>query len=158
MNHVATFDDIRDDFRSRVEHIVWCNVTTVDGRDRPRSRILHPLWEGSTGWILSSRHSAKEKHLAHNPYVSLCYFDLQQQQQVYAECRAEWIDGDAEKRRLWDLFESTPEPVGYNPALFWAGGPGDSTFGVLKLSPWRIEIGGLAELMSGSARIWEPKS
>src|SRR5215475_11598109 len=99
MIHVSSFEEIRTEFTRRVERIVWCNVATVDPRNRLRSRILHPLWEGSTGWILTSRHSAKEKHLAHNAYVSLSYWDPQQQQ-VYAECRAAWVDAAAEQQRV----------------------------------------------------------
>ena len=52
---VATFAEIEEEFRKRVGKIVWCTVTTVNRQDRPRSRILHPLWEGSTGWIATSK-------------------------------------------------------------------------------------------------------
>jgi hypothetical protein len=52
---VDRFEDIADEFHKRVSTMVWCNVATVDSRGRPRSRILHPLWEGSVsgavGWI-----------------------------------------------------------------------------------------------------------
>jgi hypothetical protein len=37
------------------------------------SRVLHPIWEGSTGWILTHRGSHKSKHLAANPHTSLAY-------------------------------------------------------------------------------------
>ena len=43
---VSAFADIEKDFLARVRQIVWCSVATVDRRGRPRSRILHPLWEG----------------------------------------------------------------------------------------------------------------
>ncbi len=83
---VSAFADIEKDFLARVRQIVWCNVATVDRRGRPRSRILHPIWEGRTGWILTGRHTLKTRHLAANPHVSLCYAtgDLQQ---VYVDCR-----------------------------------------------------------------------
>jgi general stress protein 26 len=150
---LSSFRDIEPDFSARVREIVWCTVATTDGKGRPRSRVLHPLWEGSTGWILTSRHSRKEKHLAGNPYVSLSYAN-QELEQVYADCRAEWEDRSPEKSRIWDLFASTPPPVGYDPIAFWPGGKQDPTFGVLRLTPWRIEVVSLASLMQGGGKIW----
>lgn len=151
---VASFDEIKDEFNKRVQRIVWSTVTTVDRKGRPRSRILHPLWEGSTGWILTGRDSFKAKHLAKNPYVSLSYWDPQHQQ-VYADCRAEWVDVASEKARVWDLFKTTPEPYGYDPTLFWPGGATDATLGVLELTPWRLELWAIGDMMSGQpAKVW----
>lgn len=152
---VTSFDEIREEFDKRWRRIVWCNVATVDARGRPRSRMLHPIWEGAIGWILTGRHSTKEKHIARNPHVSVCYWDPEQQQ-IYAECTAAWEDGAAEKQRLWNLFKETPQPIGYDPALFWPGGVAEPGFGVLKLTPWRVEICGLQEMMTGTARVWQP--
>ena len=82
---VAAFKDIEEEFMARVRRIVWCTVATVDRKGRPRTRILHPIWEGTTGWIATGRHTLKTKHLAKNPHVSLSYWD-QQHQQIYADC------------------------------------------------------------------------
>jgi len=112
---VASFDEIAGEFNARVARIVWCTVATVDRKGRPRTRILHPIWEGSTGWIGTSRNSHKARHIEKNPYVSLSYWD-QQQQQIYADCKAAWVDDPAEKQRIWDLYKSTPPPLGYDPA------------------------------------------
>lgn len=135
---VASFADMRDEFMRRVARIVWCTVATVDRKGRPRTRILHPIWEGSTGWIATGRRSLKARHLEKNPYISLTYWDPQHEL-ISAECRAEWEDRADEKRRVWDLFKSTPPPLGYDPAIIWKG-PEDPSFGLLKLSPWRIEL------------------
>jgi|SRR5438132_3620491 len=150
---VASFAEIEPEFTKRVQEIVWCNVATANRGRRLRSRILHPLWEGSTGWILSSRQSLKAKHLEKNPYVSLSYANPNLEQ-VYADCRAEWEDRADVKSRIWDLFKATPEPVGYDPIAFWPGGKADPTFGVLRLAPWRIEVVSLADLMKGGGKIW----
>jgi general stress protein 26 len=151
---VGSFADIKQEFKMRVERIIWCSVTTVDRSGRPRSRLLHPLWEGSTGWIMTGRNSFKGKHLAANPHVSCSYWDPQHQQ-VFADCVASWEDDPSEKERVWELFKTTPEPMGYNPELFWRGGPSDPTFGALKLSPWRIELWSLQDMMSGKEpRVW----
>jgi len=153
---VASFAEIEKEFLERIARIVWCTVTTVDRRGRPRSRILHPIWEGQTGWIATGRDSFKARHLAANPYVSLSYWDPQHQQ-VHAECRASWADDPAEKKRVWNLFKSTPEPLGYDPGLFFRGGPEDPSFGALKLTPWRIELWSLADLVQGKpSRVFRP--
>ena len=150
---VGSFEEIAEKFNDRVNRIVWCSVTTIDRQGRPRSRILHPVWEGATGWIATGRHSHKEKHLSDNPYVSLTYFDQpggnpMAQQQVYAECKTEWEDDPDEKRRLWDLVKNAPPPVGYDPALFFQT-VDNPEFGMLKLIPWRVEISALSDMMTG---------
>ncbi len=154
---VATFNDIATDFDARVRRIVWCTLTTVDAKGRPRSRIIHPIWDGSTGYIATGRESFKAKHIAKNANVSVTYWDPQHQQ-VYAECTASWSDAPAEKQRIWDLFKNTPMPYGYDPAMFWPAGPQDAGFGVLKLEPRRVEISALADMMTGAQpRVWRGK-
>ena len=150
------WEEISAEFDARVRRIVWATVVTVDNQSRPRARILHPVWDGNTGWIATGRHSFKAKHLEKNPYVSVSYWD-QQHQQVYAECRAEWADAQAEKDRAWALFRDTPAPYGYDPALFWPKGPSEREFGALKLVPWRIELWSLQDMMSGAGpKVWRP--
>ena len=151
----VTFDDIEKDFQDRVSRIVWCTVTTVDRKNRPRSRILHPVWEGATGWICTGRQTHKAKHLARNPYVSVTYWDAEHEQ-VHAECHAEWVDDLAQKERVWELFKSTPEPYGYDPVNFWEA-PSDPNSGVLKLTPWRLELCGIKGVIAGGeweSRVW----
>jgi general stress protein 26 len=151
---VGSFDEIADEFNSRVSRIVWCSVATVDAKGRPRQRILHPIWEGSTGWVATGRHSHKEKHLAKTPYVALSYWD-QQHQQIYVDARAQWIDDKAEKQRLWDLYKSTPPPLGYDLQMIWQGGVDDPTYGLLKLTPWRIELFALNDMFVGKQpQVW----
>lgn len=139
---VASFAEIADEFTKRVSRIVWCTASTVDRKGRPRSRILHPIWEGTTGYIATGRHTLKEKHLAANPFVSLSYWDPQHEQ-VYIDCRSEWEDSPAEKRRIWELYRAAPPPLGFDPSLIWLGGPDDPSVGIMKLTPWRIELSSL---------------
>ena len=138
MPDVERFSEIEAEFIDRVHRIVWCNMATVDAKGRPRSRIVHPIWEGSTGWIATHRTSFKNRHLAANPYVSLAYTaDIAQP--VYADCIASWADDQSDKQRIWDLFTIAPEPLGYDPAPFFIA-PDHPNFGVLKLTPWRIAV------------------
>ena len=151
---VSSFDEIKDEFMDRVRTIVWCMVATVDRRGRPRTRVLHPIWEGTTGWIATNRHSLKEKHLAKNPNVSLGYWD-REAGLAYVDCLAEWDDAPEQKRRIWELFKATPPPLGYDLAMIWPQGPDDPDYGLLKLTAHRIEIHGLKELIERKpSRVW----
>jgi len=148
------FTDIEAELHKRVTRIVWCTLATQDPQGRLRSRILHPIWEGSTAWIATGRTSPKAQHIAHNPYVSLSYWDPQQEQ-VYADCRAEWVDDLPTRQRIWNLLKDTPAPVGYDPGLFWKEGMSDPGFGVLRLTPWRIELYSVPDMMTGKApQVW----
>lgn len=158
MPDVASFDDLAAPFDAVVRVVNWPAMTTVDRRGRPRSRIVHPIWEGATGWVLSGRHSHKEKHLAGTPFVSLAYVNDEGMRpdadQVYADCRAEWVDDVAEKKRVWSVFKTLPPPYGYDPAMFFPTGPEDPELGLLKLTPWRIEVFSLAGAMQGDTKVW----
>jgi general stress protein 26 len=156
MPEAKTFDEIAKTFDERVRRIVWCTVTTVDTKGRPFSRILHPIWEEpqapasgpATGWIATGRQTLKTKHLARNPMVALSYWDPAHDT-VIAQCRAEWCDDDATRRRIWELLAGTPPPVGYDPALFFPGGAADPGYGVLRLTPTRVELWAGQDMLQG---------
>ena len=135
---IKEFSEIETEFIRRVHTMVWCSAATIDSQQRPRSRILHPVWEGSTGWIGTHRNSHKSKHLALNAHMSLAYI-TEVMKPVYVDCTAEWVEDMAVKQRIWDLFKSTPEPLGYDPAHDFIH-PGHENFGLLKLTPWRIDL------------------
>jgi general stress protein 26 len=152
---VRAFGDIAAEFKRRTDRTVWCTMATADGERRIRSRIVHPLWDGTTGWLLTGRHSAKGKDVDGNAWTSLTYIDGAQEQ-VHVDCRTTWEDRLSEKRRLWDWFKSTPPPLGYDPGLFFTKGVEDASFGCLRLVPWRIELWSLADLMSGKPpQVWK---
>lgn len=137
---VVTFDQIRDEFIQRAHTIVWCSMATIDSQGRPRSRVIHPIWEsdGAAGYIGTYRDSYKGKHLATNPNVSLAYIgDLTKP--LYVEAVAEWADDEVTRHRTWELFRNAPPPLGYDPASIFIS-PDHPRFGVLKLTPWRIQV------------------
>ncbi|MBQ61607.1 MAG: pyridoxamine 5'-phosphate oxidase [Gammaproteobacteria bacterium] len=150
---IDSFSVIEEEFDSRVRKIVWCTVCTLDRKERPRSRILHPIWEGKVGWIATGRETLKTKHLAENSYVSLSYWDPDHEQ-VYADCKAQWDDDPVQRECIWALFKSTPEPVGYDPGVFWKNYD-DPAYGLLKLTPWRIELSGVVQMSQGKPpQVW----
>ena len=53
MMEVAQFEDIQTEFMNRAQQAVYCNVATVDRQGRPRSRVMHVIWDGPIGWVIS---------------------------------------------------------------------------------------------------------
>jgi general stress protein 26 len=154
MARVASFADVADEFRRRWERTIWATMATVGPRGRLQSRLVHPLWEGATGWIATGADSLKARQLKINPYTSLTYWD-QMNEQVHVECHAEFEHRVEEKRRVWDLFKQTPFPLGYDPGLFFKEGPEGRSVGIVRLVPWRVELWSLAELMAGKpSLVW----
>jgi general stress protein 26 len=148
---VESFAEIEQEFIERVHRMVWCNVATIDTNNHPRSRVLHPMWEGSVGWIMTGRHTVKTKHLAHSPHVSLTYM-ADVFKPVYIDGTAKWVDDATQKVRIWNLFKNTPPPLGYDNAQFF-GSAENPEYGLLKITPTRIE---LADLF-GSAKVWSQR-
>ena len=133
---VSSFDEIAAEFRRRIERTIWCTMATDDTRGRPRGRLVHHVWEEPTGWLATFRQSFKAKHLEANPWVSLAFWD-QEQEQVYVDAHTTWVDDDATKARLWELYSTKPE--GY-PLSGFCKGIDDPNYGLLRLNPWRIEL------------------
>ncbi len=144
----TTFEDIQSQFMERVQKAVYCNVATVDPKGRPRSRVMHLVWEGVTGWVVTDPASYKTKHLAANPHVSLAYLS-DPMKPVYIEATAEWITQTEEQLRVWELYKTIPLGFDLTPHY---GTIEHKWFGLLRFTPWRIE---LAELWKESL-IWRP--
>jgi len=132
-------------FVEMAHRIVWATAATVDERNRPWTRVLHPIWqfdgERLVGWIGTSPTPTKRAHLSANPYLSLTYWHPNQDT-ANAHCRAELLDDDDTRVWLWENFASAPEPVGYDPAIIqpWSGGPTSPAFVALRLEPWRLRV------------------
>jgi hypothetical protein len=149
------FAEIAAEFGARVRKHVWCAVSTVDRRGRPRSRILHPVWEGPIGWITTYPTSHKARHLAQVPYVSCAYVDSMNP--MYIDARATWVEDLAEKERVWDFIKAqTPEPYGFDPGFLWTDGPAGENFGLLRLDPWRIAVSTASPPNPPSVTVWRP--
>lgn len=151
MPRVNTFAEIEAEFIQRAHSAVWCNCATVDTQQRPRSRVLHPIWEGATGWIATRPATPKASHLARNPYVSLAYI-ADPFKPVYVECRATWEEDMATKQRIWNLFKDAPPPLGYDPGLIWDSAE-NPDYGLLRLTPWRIKLYDLLD--QSNIKVWQ---
>lgn len=146
-----------DAFVAMAHRIVWCTVATVGTDGRPRTRILHPIWEWDDaarrleGWIATAPTPVKVAHLAQTPNVSLTYW-APDHDTCSAECRAEWAFDDATRTAVWNRFKDAPPPVGYDPAIIppWRDGPTSDAFAALHLVPWRLRVMP-GEAMAGGA-------
>ena len=134
--------DVLADFVRIAHATVWCTLATVDRRQRPRSRVVHPYWElagtlGITGWLFTRPTPLKLAHLAARPHVSCSYWSPTQDTAV-AECDAEFTDDEATRRRVWALFETAAPPLGYDPRILGADDHRDPAITVLRMTPWRL--------------------
>ena len=150
---------VQHEFVQVAHRVVWCTVATVDRRGRPRSRVMHPIWETAPdgtliGWVTARRTSLKVAHLAHTPFVSCSYWSPDHDTAV-AECGARWEADVAETERVWELCRTAPAPLGHDPAAIWPDGPASADAGLLRLDPWRLRVLLLADLTAGRpGRSW----
>jgi hypothetical protein len=138
-----TLVDTAPAFVEMAHQIVWCSAATVDAHRRPRSRILHPIWQWDghdlVGWIATSPTAIKRAHFKVSPYISINYWSPSQDTCV------------------WDLFLNAPEPLGYEPSIIpaWKS-PTSEAFAVLRLEPWRLRVfpGSVFRRQGGAVLNW----
>ena len=159
---MTSFADIAQPFVDMAHKIVWCNVATVDKKGRPRSRILHPLWEYDgtelVGWIMTGQTPIKVAHLQASAHVS-CNYWTPEHDTCLAECHAQWVDDDQVKAQVWDKFLNGPAPVGYDPSMIpgWENSQSPG-FAVLKMLPWRLRVMPAAAMLTGEGtQVWQNK-
>lgn len=153
----ASLSEVATTFVDMAHRIVWCTAATVDRASRPRSRVLHPIWEWEdgvlAGWVATGPTATKRAHLEVSPYVS-CNYWAENHDTCVAECRAEWAFDLPTRERIWNLFKSAPAPVGYDPAMIpgWDG-PDSPGFAVLRLTPWRLRVMPGTVLLAGEGDV-----
>ena len=148
-------------FIEMAHRIVWCSVASVDAKGRPRSRVLHPFWEWNdgelVGWVGTGPTTTKRRHLEASPYLSLNYWDSNQDTCV-AECRAQWHFDPLTREKVWDGYKAAAPPLGYDPAIIpgWDSSASDS-FAVLRLAPWRLRVfpGSVLLAQQGEILVWQ---
>ena len=141
---------VQKEFIDRAHEIVWCTVATVGPDNRPRSRILHPIWELDeqlTGWIVTRATPVKVRHLSHSPYLSCSYWEPGHEVAV-ADCEAEWVADVATRQRVWELYRDAPAPLGYDFWSVFPDGPAGESPALLRLTPYRLRLNDI-ETLSG---------
>ncbi|MFI7417891.1 pyridoxamine 5'-phosphate oxidase family protein [Nonomuraea sp. NPDC049684] len=152
----TSFAEIESEFNAYVGAIRYATMVTVDARNRPRTRILIPVWETvdgrPRGWLATYRTPVKAAHLAGNPHTSFSYWKPGNSS-VAIEATAAWVEDAETKRHVWDLYRTTsPRGAGYDLGAFWRS-PTDPALHVLRLEPWRVQVIRGTDLRS---RIWTP--
>lgn len=141
---MTTLRQIAPAFVKMAHQIVWATVATVDTDGRPRSRILHPIWQWDgralTGFVLTGPTSTKRAHLKASAYAS-CNYWTPSHDTCVAECRAEWALDDDTRKRVWKQFKEAPAPLGWDPGMIpgWDS-PTSPNVAVLQLDPWRLRV------------------
>ncbi|CAL9467201.1 hypothetical protein SUDANB95_02743 [Actinosynnema sp. ALI-1.44] len=151
---VPSFADLRAEFDAYVGAIRYATMVTVDARNRPRTRVLIPVWEvvdgEPLGWLATYRTPVKAAHLARNPHTSFSYW-APGNDSVAIEATARWDNALPTKEHVWELYRRTsPRGAGYHLGNFWTA-PSDPRLHVLRLTPWRVQVIRGADLRS---RIW----
>lgn len=151
---MSNLAEVAPKFVAMAHQIVWCSVATVDPAGRPRSRVLHPVWEwdGSelVGWIATGKTPIKLADIGQTAHAS-CNYWTPAQDTCVADCEATWVEDAATKHHVWDALVGAPEPVGYNPAIIPGWDNADSPgFDALKLTPYRLRVMPGESLMNGS--------
>jgi hypothetical protein len=142
---VTTLEQIAPAFVEMAHSIVWASAATVDANGRPRTRILHPIWEWDGtdlfGWIATVPTPLKRAHLAAHPEMSVSYWTTNHDT-CSADSLVEWYLDDDTCTAVWNRFANGPDPVGYDPRIIpqWADGPTSPDFAALRLSPYRLRV------------------
>jgi hypothetical protein len=160
---MTSLENVAPAFVDMAHQIVWATAATISPDDRPRTRILHPLWvwDGTTlvGWIATGPTPLKKADLDHRAFVSLNYW-APNHDTCRADCVTTWHFDDATRERTWNMFKDAPAPVGYDPAIIpaWSAGPTSPAFAALELTPQFLRVfpgpvllGGPGEVLTWSA-------
>jgi hypothetical protein len=154
---MSSLADVAPAFIEMAHRIVWCTASSVDTSGRPRSRVLHPIWQWDgatlTGWIATDPTSPKRAQLDANPYLS-CGYWAPSQDTCTAECAVEWKLDDASRAEGWRRFAEGPAPVGYDPSIIpqWPD-PQAPQFGILELRPWSLRVMPGTVMTAGSGEL-----
>lgn len=151
---MTTLQQIVPRFLEMAHSIVWASVATVGPDGRPRSRVLHPLWEWDgtdlVGWIATGPTPVKTAHIAAHPQISINYW-RPDHDTCSADCEVQWVFDDDGRTAVWQKFADAPAPVGYDPAIIpgW-NGPTAPAFAAWRLTPYRLRVMDGTVLLKGA--------
>ncbi|MGW6598194.1 pyridoxamine 5'-phosphate oxidase family protein [Streptomyces sp. NPDC055036] len=151
-DRASAFAEIQDTFFSYVRSITYATMITVDRENRPRARVLLPVWEvvdgHPVGWLAVYKTPVKTAHLAGNPHTTYAYWSPRQNA-AFVDSVSTWAEDEESRRHAWDVYvEGGPPGVGYDPVRYWRGGPEDPEYHVIRIDPWRIQLVRGADLRS----------
>ena len=129
----------------------WAYLATVDGT-QPRVKVVHPAFEGERVWVATGRGSAKARHIGRNSNVELFYQVGPETIHLTVTGKATFVEDPAEKKRVWNA-----KVFDYDLSQFWPDGPDSKDFGLMLITPARVELTSLPEMMTGKKpELWRP--
>ena len=127
----------------------WAYLATANGA-QPKVRVVHPAFEGERVWVATGRASAKARHIDKNSKVELFYQIGADMVHLTVTGAARFVDDIAEKKRIWNA-----KVFDYDLSQFWPSGPESKDFGLMLITPARIELTSLAEMTTGKKpEVW----
>jgi general stress protein 26 len=123
-------------------------ATAIDGQ--PKVRVVHPAIEGRKVWVATGPTSAKARQIQRNPKVELFYQIGSDFVHLTVTGEARFVTDVAEKKRVWDgkVFD-------YELAQFFPEGPTSANFGLLLITPRRVELTSLPAMTQGQKpEVW----
>ncbi|HEY0693959.1 MAG TPA: pyridoxamine 5'-phosphate oxidase family protein, partial [Kribbella sp.] len=140
---VGDFSDLEAEFNACIGAINYATMVTVDAENRPRTRVLIPIWENvdgePLGWLATYRTPVKAAHITGNPHTAFSYW-VPGNNSVAIDAVAGWDNALPTKEHVWDLYRKTsPRGAGYPLGNFWKS-PSDPQLQVLRLTPWCIQV------------------
>lgn len=126
--------------RPVIEDVVWCTLATVGPDGRPRTRVVHPVWDwdAGVGWITRRGTPLQRRHLEHQPAVS-CGWWSPSHHVAHVDALATWVP-EEEKQAVWDRCSAEPEPLGFDPSPMFPDGPSGVGFAPIRLEPYRVRV------------------
>ena len=129
----------------------WAYLATAVG-DQPKVRVVHPAFEGKRLWVATGRGSAKARQVGENSNVELFYQIGAEMVHLTVTGKAAFVEDQALKKRIWDA-----KVFDYDLAQFWPAGSESKDFGLMLITPTRIELTSLPEMMTGKKpEVWRP--
>ena len=106
------------------------------------------MWEGDALWIAATTGSPKMRDVAGDSRVELFWHLTDALRHLTITGTAELVTDPAEKTRMWDVFD-------IDLGEYYRG-PEDEDYGLMKITPRRIECWSLLEMRSGiGPRVWK---
>ena len=120
-------------------------ATARDGR--PSVRPILPAWDSDALWIAATTGSPKMRDVQDNERVELFWHLTDDFHHLTIRGTAEVVTDAAEKKRMWDVFSIDLSE--------YYGDAGSEWYGLMKITPTRIECSSLDEIRNGaSPRVW----
>ena len=138
---MTPLDQIAPAFIEMAHSIVWASVATVDADSRPRSRILHPIWEWDGtdlfGWIATVPSPVKRRTPGR---ASRDVGELLDRPATTPAAPNAWSSGTPTTRpapRCGTSSPTAPSRSAMTPTIIpmWNDGPTSNEFAALRLAP-----------------------